>query len=501
MQSYNTITVMLCVLFLYTEGLWLIKMDFLNITEMMEITSPEETLAKMKANRESFRGWMEQTSHECSLDEFTVTDNQNRYTVNYEDVPFECLWMPFNNKKLYVLLSGGRMDNKKMYPLFMRWKYQNALNGNVLCIEDPMYYFYAEYSHVLWYYGTKEVSYLELLIDVVKKVMNQLSIDASDVTFVGSSGGGYSALYCANLLDYSAALAMNPQIVLKEWYAPVVYNDFMSIGIDLAGEDKFGRNVLKLTNKTSRFMLVLNAISSAEWGSQFVPFFENHGITPKYGITQTDNIVTWLHTTEYNDPHLANPLQNGMMFAVHVLDKVKAGESIENLYGMSLLANEALSEVYELKDAIAESEAEKRSFYKYFMRSITAMVKRSLSEKISHTANEKLKNFLDGNFNCRSVLWKITKIGIYIGEQDIYRYNIIYDDKTFYIMMVLENVSEHLDKNVLTVKREAFQREIKFHLFKDDSLRMSYVLKPDNIDEDVDKFVDFTVDVINKYIK
>ena len=131
-------------LLLQIERLWLIEMDFLNITEMIEITSPEETQAAIKASRGYNKSWMEQQSCECSLDDFEISDGQNRYTVNHENVPFECLWLPHENKKLYVLFSGGRSANRQ-YPLFLRWKYQNALNGNLLCIDDPMYYFHEEY--------------------------------------------------------------------------------------------------------------------------------------------------------------------------------------------------------------------------------------------------------------------------------------------------------------------------------------------------------------------
>ena len=476
-----------------------IKMDFLNMTEMIEITSPEETQAMMKANRGYNKAWIGQESRECNLDDFEVSDGQNRYTVNHENVPFECLWLPHENKKLYVLFSGGRSANRQ-YPLFLRWKYQNALNGNLLCIDDPMYYFHEEYSHVMWYYGTNEVSYLKLLVDIVKKVMGQLSIEAKDVTFVGSSGGGYSALYCADMLDYSSAFAMNPTIILKNWYRPVVYNNFKKVGIDLEEDDKFGRNVLHLTNKTSTFMVVMNVLSIEEWNEQFTPFFKSHGILPKYGITQNDNIITWLHTTEYSELHIANPLQSGIMFGNHILNKVKAGEDITEFYGMSLLANEILSSEYELKDMVTKSETEKNTFYRFFVGSISSTVKRLVSEKIQNGANEKVKKLIDNDFSCNSAVWKNPSVSFYIGKQRIYSYRIIFNNGKFFVQMVVDNVSDYME-NIADIKNTASEHDLMYLLTKNDTLIMSRVLSPISLDDIIGEFIDFTLDIVNKNIK
>ena len=352
----------------------------------------------------------------------------------------------------------------------------------------------------MWYYGTKEVSYLKLLVDIVKKVMGQFSIDAGDVTFVGSSGGGYSALYCADMLDYSSALAMNPQFVLKDWYYPVVYDSFKKIGIDLGADDKFGRHVLKLTNRTSNFMIVMNAMSSEEWEQQFTPFFNLHGISPKYGITQKDNIITWLHTTDYSQPHLANPLQNGMMFANHILNKVKSGVNITEFYGMSLLANEVLSAEYELKDIATKSENEKNTFYKFFIGSILPIVKRIVSEKLEINANEKVKKFIDNDFSCNSAVWKTPSVSFYIGKQRTYSYKIIYNNSKFYVQMVFNNVSQYLE-NIADIESLAKEQGLIYFLSKNDTLIMARVLSPVGIDEIIGEFMDATIDIVNKNIK
>ena len=165
--------------------------------------------------------------------------------------------------------------------MFLRWKYGNRLNANILCIDDPMQEA-CDSRCVKWYYGTNERSYLVEMLPLIKKSMADLNISAEDVTFLGSSGGGYAALYMANLLDGSAGIGLSPQTVLYDWNEPA-RDYFKKRGIDLNGDDKlFNRNRLVLTNPKSIFFMVFNAFSKLDYNKHFIPFCKNHGITQKY---------------------------------------------------------------------------------------------------------------------------------------------------------------------------------------------------------------------------
>ena len=106
--------------------------------------------------------------------------------------------------------------------------------------------------------------------------MKQLLIEAENVTFIGSSGGGYSALFLGNMLDNSSVIVINPQLILKYWQYPHVYNNFKEWGIDLDSDDDLGRNKICLTNKTVTFLICINYKSDADYKVQFKEFSQNH---------------------------------------------------------------------------------------------------------------------------------------------------------------------------------------------------------------------------------
>ena len=145
-----------------------------------------------------------------------------------------------------------------------------------------------------------------MMSKLIRKVIDQLGIKPEDVTFIGSSSGGYAALYSANLLDRSAAIAMNPQFVPYYWQTKLIAPKFLEWGIDLGDfEDPFERKRIKLTNPTSRFFISINVKSNADYKEQMGAFIEDHPwLKPKLGISQSDNITMWLLSANYNNNHL-----------------------------------------------------------------------------------------------------------------------------------------------------------------------------------------------------
>ncbi len=480
-------------------------MDLRGFSKLINATLPLEAAEEMKMFREPSSTWSGQESVVCSLEDFKLNKTQNRYTIKHSDVPFECLYLPSDNKKLYVSLSGGGPKGGRRYPWFIRWKYKNFLNGNVLCIDDPMYYFHPEIISVMWYYGTKEVSYLHLLLDIVKKFMEQLEIEAKDVTFIGSSGGGYASLYCANLLDYSSAIAVNPQIVLKDWQYPNVYNYFYKWGIDLAKEDKFNRNNIFLTNNTSHFCIVMNVYSMKEAELQFNPFFERNRIIPKYGISQKENIITWIHATNYNQPHSAIPTKVGFAFADYLLYSAKREMNcINEITNISLLANEVLYEKYDLMDKLESNQIEKNTIYKFFIHNLSMKIKKNLCTKIPLEASDTLKEFLGYNYEVKVMIPSNGNIGYYIGEQKKYRYNIFYHNGNIYFRLKFDNFSENFKSSEDFIeylnRYKKVEQITRWHINQEDTLIVSYVLVPEFAENQINNFIDLTLEIINKYL-
>lgn len=280
-----------------------------------------------------------------TIDDLVVSKKTCRYSVDIEDTQYECLFINNNSDKLIVSLGGGGREGKS-YPVFYRWTYGNFLNKNVLCIDDPMYY-NRKFTGVKWYYGTKEKSYLKEMVPIIRKFMDRFNLSAEDLTFLGSSGGGYAAIYLANLFDGSTAMALSPQVDIAH-LAPRYNKIFLDeLGIDLLADDPHSRNVLQITAQKSLFFLAENILSEVDWNNQFLPFCERQGITPTYGISQHKNIITWVHASNGIDPHSSNPEKYGLVLLDFLASEYRAGKDINSFNNMSLLINEMLNEKYE----------------------------------------------------------------------------------------------------------------------------------------------------------
>ncbi|MBE6848561.1 MAG: hypothetical protein E7502_01440 [Ruminococcus sp.] len=476
----------------------------LQFPRLIQSVNPDEAAAEMAKLRKPNKSWIEQEPFQCTLEELQLTKGQMRYTVTHKDVPFECLFLPAKSKKLFVMLSGGRTPANKRYPLLLRWKYQNFLQGNVLCIDDPMYHFHGEFISVQWYYGTAEQSYLHLLTDIVKKVMAQQEIRAEDVVFVGSSGGGYSALYSANLLDHSSAIAINPQVILKDWQVPTVYDHFASLGIDLAQEDKFGRNELKLTNTTCHFFISFNYSSQNEWKLQFTPFLAMHDITPTFGISQHGNIITWINATDYNNPHSAIPTKTGIALAAYFLEAAKNGMDINTFNDFSLLLNEELHEKYEImdkRDVIAENA---KCIGKYFISMTNRLVKSILQYKLQMKAPASLQRFTENNFTLDASEHNAFNIGYYIGEQRILRYNMFCYKNKYFFRLKFDDFRQYVPEYK---KVEAYLNSIRgteisaWHYEADSTMIITVQLSPDTMEQQISAFIDVTFALLDNFLK
>ena len=309
--------------------------------------------------------WMNTTKQSFTLDSLRFSDFCPRFSVNIENVDYECLFLAKNNSnRLYVSLSGGR-KKRHTYPYFLRWKYGNRLNGNILCIEDPMQ-FNEKNNCVKWYYGTKDSCYLHKVLEIVKKAARDLNICPEDIYFLGSSGGGYAALYLANLLDGSNAIAMSPQTVLKNWgESSLEY--FRTKGIDITNRnDCFNRNYLKLTNKKSVFFIVVNVNSYKDYDRQFIPFCKINNIIPQYGIYQQNNVITWSHASDGFNLHGSNP-EYEIMFMIFLMQQYRKNKNINSITKYSYLINERLSAYYKL-DNLYQTTIIKHNFV---MQSLT----------------------------------------------------------------------------------------------------------------------------------
>ncbi len=283
---------------------------------------------------------------ELVIDDFAFSGNQHRYSVTNEGVKFEMLFLDNNaSEKLYISLSSAIHP---FYPKFLRWSWARFLDAKFLCIDDPMYADSPLAPKVpRWYYGTAKKSYLSALIPIIHKIIEKLRIKPEQVVFLGSSGGGYAALYLANAISGCTAFALNPQIVPALWSKGRYAREYWTkLKINLASEDHYRRNNIILTNEKSRFFISFNYASSLD-RVQLAEFFRNqHFSTNQYGITQHGNVILWLHNTPGKNRHNCNPEKLEIKIMEFLLDQINKGEDINSFSHFSQVISEYLSERY-----------------------------------------------------------------------------------------------------------------------------------------------------------
>ena len=258
----------------------------------------------------------------------------NVQTLNFT---FETLYIPHDNsKELFILLSaGGRVDEGTR---FDRWSISGYSEKNIICIEDPMYKIHKLTTG--WYFGTKDFSAINELKPVLDKVISDLQVKHDDVTIIGSSCGGYAALYLSRLIKGCKCIAMNPQIVISNWgksSATLERKLKMSLF-----DDALERNDISnvADDRCSKYFLMCNINVKRDWEQQLKILFDK--ITPTKqtdNIYAKDNFVFYLSDSLYTRPHTNVVNSLGLILISNFLseDKFNYG-SIQSL--MKLQENE-----------------------------------------------------------------------------------------------------------------------------------------------------------------
>ena len=283
---------------------------------------------------------------------------EGRFTVKTEVVDFDCLYKDNKQEKLYVLLSAGITNNSKI-PEFQRWSYEAFLDGNVLCVADPMYKIHKG-LYVGWYYGTETVCYLDHLVRVIEEFAKQFKIKPQNIVFFGSSAGGYASIYLASKIKHSNCLAINPQIKMSLF---PYYNDFVKITGLNPEEDFFNRNDISKTfleNNTSNFVLVESCRSHTDI-DQISYICDKLKTNFEYGLSQIKKNVTILaYDTGINvNTHRFVETKTIMWALTNLVDEIKNKKDINKLKNEYMLICELWTEIANLNQQLDNEKNKK----------------------------------------------------------------------------------------------------------------------------------------------
>lgn len=121
-----------------------------------------------------------------------------------------------DSKKLTIMLPGAVNRSKTIYN-FQRYSWSDDIDGSVISFLDPTV---SEKNDITigWFQGGNGIYAMPILIDFIKTILDTNSIKESNVTFLGSSAGGFSCLKLADSFPNSRIVVMNPQTRVYNYF-------------------------------------------------------------------------------------------------------------------------------------------------------------------------------------------------------------------------------------------------------------------------------------------
>jgi predicted esterase YcpF (UPF0227 family) len=137
-------------------------------------------------------------------------------SVNFEEIRSKFLietnsvsalvFEPLIAKKVVINFTGMNLGKFERWSWFKE-RYDNNDNTLYICLKDDEHLFFLDRS--------TNPNFVKEHIEFINQFLTKHKLTSKDITFTGSSMGGYAAIYYAFLLDAKAAIVANPLCNLK----------------------------------------------------------------------------------------------------------------------------------------------------------------------------------------------------------------------------------------------------------------------------------------------
>ncbi len=218
------------------------------------------------------------------------------YFVEVDGFPFHFLLRDrfSTSDRVMISLTGGGYESKRINgPRFYRWKYAEYTNASVICIDDPM-----AYQHELRYGwfggGTKECPMWKSLGELIRAIIGACGLNDPKIMFYSSSSGGTASILASSTIGIPCTVvAINPQInlPLASTYKSIRKNGLNRLLID---DDSYIASIVK-EHQENRYLIMTNMASLRDYHGHFIYLCDVMSIIPRFGITETRNVINWVY--------------------------------------------------------------------------------------------------------------------------------------------------------------------------------------------------------------
>ncbi|WP_152345673.1 hypothetical protein [Brevibacterium sp. CFH 10365] len=137
--------------------------------------------------------------------------------LNGADIHFKFIRAPFDNAPLVIRFHGAVKRDLRSLPAFQGNLKSFNSSAHQISISDPTMMAREGFS-CAWYAGHEELDVQGALVQFIGSLRTALA--PKRVVYLGSSAGGFAALYCSYFDPGSVALVMVPQTNLQRHFAP-----------------------------------------------------------------------------------------------------------------------------------------------------------------------------------------------------------------------------------------------------------------------------------------
>lgn len=202
--------------------------------------------------------------------------------VKRNNVKFEFLLRPKEKCDEAIIFGTGAYDyRKKKLPIFQRVTWIDEFEQNIIYFNDPT--LYLGKINLGWGYGTDCEFYLEIIADILRKILGIIGVSNKNTIIYGNSSAGYMAMILATVLKDSKAIINNPQTDISRYHRNIVFNVFKVIYPNMNLEQALSRhpdriNVAKYFERNGYIPSVKylqNISNNYDVQTQLIPFIED----------------------------------------------------------------------------------------------------------------------------------------------------------------------------------------------------------------------------------
>lgn len=265
------------------------------VTPELDAKSYGIELAKIRAEIYNY----DKNILDCHVVDFENFDFSGRFDFVDENIKLQCLFINScdDTKKLHIVYNAARNAIFLEEPnYFNRWSYYKIIDGCFLGIDDPMYLIHPKLL-LGWFWGTKDICYIDNTARLIKKICDKKEIPLSECTFFSSSGGGFASILGAIAVPGSLSISINPQLYIQNWVYTKKFEEI--VGVSLSEPDPLLRNnlALKITNESKSKHIIIVNIQSVHDFTDALKLANDFGVKQlRYGLNLIrKNLLVWVY--------------------------------------------------------------------------------------------------------------------------------------------------------------------------------------------------------------